>query len=99
MASDLDEAYAEMTEMFGDLGIEKPSRDEFDKLMGPVLAQAKGVKPESAEQLSSAASFDDDADFVIDRGLAGNAAFTQELQSELRRRLEAKKEKARPPIN
>lgn len=43
-------------------------------------------------RLSSAPSFDDDASFVIGRGLAANQAFTDELAGELRRRLEAKKE-------
>lgn len=96
MASDLDEAYTELGDMCADLfeamGVDAPSRADFDALMGPLLRQAKtDGDEEPPEQLSSAASFDPDADFVIDRGLAGNRAFTDELSRELRQRLEAKK--------
>ena len=100
MPNDLDDAYADIGEMCADLfkemGIEQPSREDFDKLMGPLLQE---TPKEAAEQLSSAASFDDDADFVIDRGLAGNTAFTNEMQAELRRRLDRKKTTGLPQKN
>lgn len=104
MAHDLAEAYADLNEMYADLfesmGMEPPSRADFDALMGPLLRQAKTEgSPADTAQLSTASSFDDDADLVIGRGLAANQAFTDELSRELRRRLEAGKGEALPQAN
>lgn len=94
------EAYADMTEMFDGLltsmGLPKPSPEDFEKLMGPVLREAGAAQLSLDDKGKERDARDPQTELVMQRSLAGGAAFYDALQAELVRRVRAKKSKAGP---
>lgn len=83
--------------MFGDLfksmKVPPPSREEFDELMESVLGEEEdGARLSQADPPPTGPdSRDPAADEIMQRSMAANAGFYDELQRELRQRLAAGK--------